>query len=104
MYPRRELNRLAVYKVWLRRGIALRRSECTVAATRVAQPFATLDRMLALWRRIPPLAKVAAVPLAVLAARVVLPRLKILGSLLHWGPIFYGVVRKFGGGESSLRP
>lgn len=104
MYPRRELNRLAVYKVWLRRGIALRRTECTVAATRIAQPFAWLDRMLVLWRKVPTLAKVAAVPLVVLAARVVMPRLKILGSLLRWGPLAYGVVRKFGGGGSSGRP
>lgn len=104
MYPQRELNRLAVYKVWLRRGIALRRTECMVAATRVAQPFAWLDRMVALWRKVPPLAKVVTLPLAVLAARVVFPRLKILGSLLRWGPLAYGVVRQFGGGGSSGRP
>ena len=99
MYPQRELIRLAAYKVWLRRGIALRRTECTVAATRIARPFAWLDRALAFWRRLSPVVQVAAFPLGVLAVRTAFPRLKILGSLLRWGPLVFGAVRSFAGAK-----
>jgi hypothetical protein len=93
MYPQRELNRLGAHKVALRRGIALRRAECTEAATRMMRPFEWLDRMLALVRRISPLVKFAAVPLGFLAARTILPRRKILGSLARWSPLVFGAVR-----------
>ncbi len=93
MYPDRELTRLAVHKAALRRDIALRRAQCAEAAARVAQPLAWLDRMLAFWRRLPPLAQFAAVPLGFLVTRTVFPRLKILGSLVRWSPLVFGAVR-----------
>ena len=100
MYPQRELIRLTTYKVWLRRRIAHRRTECTVAATRIARPFAWLDRMLAFWRQLSPVARVAALPLGVLVTRTIFPKVKFLGSLLRWGPLVYGVVRQFAGAKS----
>jgi hypothetical protein len=33
------------------------------------------------------------VPLGVLVTRTVFPRLKILGSLVRWGPLVFGAVR-----------
>ena len=93
MYPQRELIRLAAHKAALRLGIALRRAQCAEAAARLAQPVAWLDRMLAFWRRLSPLAPLAALPLGFLASRIIFPRAKILGSLLRWGPLVFGAVR-----------
>jgi hypothetical protein len=93
MYPQPELNRLAAYKVALRRGIAIRRAHCAEATARIAQPFAWLDRMLAFWRRLSPLAKFAAAPLGFLVTRTVFPRRKFLGSLFRWSPLVVGAVR-----------
>lgn len=95
MYPQRELTRLAAYKTALRWGIALRRAQCAEAAARIAQPLDWLDRMLAFWRRLSPLAKFAAVPLGLLVQRTLFSRLKLLGSLVRWGPLVFGVVRGF---------
>ncbi len=92
MYPDRELTRLAAYKAALRRGIALRRAQCAVAAARVAQPLEWLDRMLAFWRRLSPLVKFAALPLGFLLKRSLAPRTRILGTLLRWGPPVLGAV------------
>jgi len=93
MYPQQELARLAAHKAALRRDIALRRAECAVAATRVAQPLEWLDRVVAFWRRLSPLAVMAAVPLGFLVKRTLGPRLKILVSLVKWGPLVFGAVR-----------
>jgi hypothetical protein len=93
MYPDRELTRLAARKAVLRWDIALRRVQCVEAAARVAQPLAWLDRMLAFWRQLSPLAQFAAVPLGFLVQRTVFPRLKILRSLVRWGPLVFGAVR-----------
>ena len=93
MYPQRELIRLAAYKSALRRDVALRRAQCAGAAARMAQPVEWLDRMLVFWRRLSPLAQFATVPLGLLVARTVFPRLKILGSLARWGPLVFGAVR-----------
>ena len=87
MYPQRELTRLAAYKAALRQSIALRRNQCTAAASRVAQPLELLDRLLVLWHRLSPLALVAAVPLGFLVKRPASPGLKILRSLVRWGPL-----------------
>jgi hypothetical protein len=95
MYPQRELNRLAGHKVILRRNIALRREQCAEAAARLAQPMQWADRMLALWRRVAPFARLAAVPLGLFAAGKVMPKFKLLGSLLRWGPLVVGAVRGF---------
>jgi hypothetical protein len=92
MYPDRELTRLAAYKAALRRGIALRRAQCAVAAARVAQPLEWLDRMLAFWRRLSPFVKFAALPLGFLLKRSLAPRTRVLGTLLRWGPPVLGAV------------
>jgi hypothetical protein len=96
MYPDRELSRLAAHKVALRQNIADHRAQCAAAAARATQPLAWVDRMLALWRRLSPLAEFTAVPLSLLVQRAVSPRLKILRTLVRWSPLVFGVVRVLG--------
>ena len=93
MYPQRELAQLAAHKAALRRNIALHRAECVAAAARVARPLAWLDRVVALWRRLSPLAAISLVPLGLLLKRTFGPRLRILASLVKWGPLVFGAVR-----------
>jgi hypothetical protein len=93
MYPEQELTRLSAQKAALQRDIALRRIACAEAAARVAKPLEWLDRVTAFWRKLPPLAKLSIVPLGLLARRLVLPRFKVVGSLMRWAPIVFGAVR-----------
>ncbi|MDP2137664.1 MAG: hypothetical protein Q8J74_07400 [Candidatus Didemnitutus sp.] len=100
MYPHRQLIRLAIRKATLRQGIAVRRFQCAGAAVRAAQPLEWLDRLLAFWRRLSPLAQFAVVPLGFLLKRSVAPRPRLLGTLLRWGPVLLGAVR----GLNAARP
>ena len=93
MYPQRELKRLATHKVWLRRRIVVHRFACVAAASHVARPFALLDRVMSFWRRLSPLARLAALPLGVLVTRRFFPRWKTLGAVLRWAPLVTGAVR-----------
>jgi hypothetical protein len=95
MYPQRELTQLAARKFTLRRDIALHRAQCVEAAVQMAKPLAWLDRVVAFWRRLSPLVKLAvvAVPLGLLVKRKVSPRQNILGLLLRWSPFIFGIVR-----------
>jgi hypothetical protein len=98
MYPQQELTRLTAYKAALLRDIALDRARCVEAAARVAQPLEWLDKMLALWRRLSPLALFATVPLGFLVQRTVFPRLKTLRTVVRWSPLVFSAIR----GISSL--
>jgi hypothetical protein len=93
MYPQRELSQLAVHKAGLRRDIAFRRAQCVVAAGQVARPLEWLDRAVGFWRRLSPFTKLAAVPLGFLAKRALFPKGKILGAVVRWAPMIFGVVR-----------
>ena len=104
MYPDRELIRLAAHKAALRRDIVLRRAQCVEAAARVAQPLELLDRMLALWRRYAALAQIAAVPLGFLITRTVLPRLKILRSVVRWAPLVFVAMRGISAAVKTREP
>ena len=95
MYPDGDLNELAVRKLVVRQRIRIRRHECVVAAERVAEPLEKIDRLVAQWRRISPLTKLAAVPLAMVFKKMLFPRAKILGSLLRWAPLAVKVFRGF---------
>lgn len=100
MYPERALTRLAGRKAALRRNITRRRAKCVEAAVRASQPLVWLDRMLAYWRRLSPLAKLAVVPLGLVVRRTLLSRRKILGSLVRWAPLAFAAIR---GGLRSVR-
>jgi hypothetical protein len=71
MYPHGELNRLAARKTLLEARIALRRLECTLAATEAARPVAAFDRALQTWHRISPFVKILGVPLGLILTRIV---------------------------------
>ena len=93
MYPQEELRFLGARKAQLRQRIYERRVECAVAFRQVAVPIAWLDRAWAKWRRLSPLLKLAAVPLAMLLKRWIAPRKRVFGSILRWAPLAYGAVR-----------
>lgn len=95
MYSHDELIRLDRHKAALRRRIAGRRVQCAEAFAGAVRPLQWLDRVQALWRRISPLAKLAALPLALVTKRLLFPRAKLLGTLLRWGPVVLGAARTF---------
>ena len=104
MYPAKELTKLAAHKVVLRRDIALRRVQCRAAAATLGRPVAWLDRMVALWRKVSPLARLAALPVAFGVMRLILPRTKFLRSVLRWGPLAFGAVRAISSVVAPARP
>ncbi len=102
MYPDRELIQLAARKALLRQNIAYRRIQCAQAAGRAMRPLAWLDRVVAFWRKLPPLIQFSALPLAGLLGRSVIPRRGMLGTLLRWAPLAFTAVRSFAGERSPI--
>jgi hypothetical protein len=96
-----ELERLALHKTALQRRIARQRMQCAIAASRMARPVELLDRIVAVWRGLPPMVKFGAMPLGVLATRLALPRRGILRSLVRWGPLVFSVVSALGTGANG---
>jgi len=82
MYPERQLILLAARKSALRQAIALRRVHLAGTAARATWPLVWLDRVLAVGRRLPPLALFAALPLGCLVTRSVVSGLRALGPLV----------------------
>jgi len=95
MYPDAELKRLETHKTALRLRIAIRRLEISLAAAEVERPIVWLDKVVAVWRKIRPLAKFAAIPAALLLKRTVLRHTGIFGTLLRWGPAVFGAGKLF---------
>lgn len=95
MYPAGELTRLAARKDLLRRHIALRRVVTILAAQRVLRPVRLVDRLWAEWRRLSPLFKLAAGPLAALFGRGLQRKHGLVGRLIRWGPALAGLWRGF---------
>lgn len=93
MYPNGELSELDAQKNALRRRIQLRRAECALAAQGAVRPLEWIDRAIAMWQKISPMAKLASVPLALLLKRTLFRRAKIFGSLLRWGPLAFRMFR-----------
>ena len=97
MYPERELSILAARKVALRGKIALRRVQTGTDLVQVTKPLGLLDQAVTLWRKIPALAKVAAVPVAlVVMKKTFFRKKKLFSSLLRWGPMCYDAVKGMG--------
>jgi hypothetical protein len=101
MYPTPELRRLQAHKARLRRDIAVRRREMADAALRLSRPLAFIDKVLAWWRRVSPIAKFAAVPLGAVLTRMIFRRMKGVGRLVRWAPLIFNVVRGFRAGAKS---
>ncbi len=95
MYPRRELTELACAKSLLRRRIAAHRAQCVESVAVVTAPLVVIDSAMALWRKLSPWIKIAAVPLALLLKRSVAPRAGIVSSVLRWAPALLSAVRSF---------
>lgn len=87
------MNLLESRKAVVRARIADRRLQCVEAAAGLTPPVEILDRGLALWRQVPPLAKAIAVPLLVLLARKLSRRAGWIGSIARLVPTVMGVAR-----------
>ena len=87
------MTQLAYHKARLRLRISRRRDELAIAAAEAVHPLEWLDRAIAWWKKIKPVAKLAAIPLTLLVKRVFFPRFRIFTSLLRWGPAIFGAVR-----------
>ena len=101
MYPTKELTHLVDRKVALQRRIKIRRILVAADFERAAVPLGWLDRLAAFWQQVTPFAKLAAVPLGLFATRTLYPRRKLLGFLLRWSPIAFGLLRGLGGANSK---
>ncbi|ATC63791.1 hypothetical protein CMV30_07400 [Nibricoccus aquaticus] len=67
------MNRLAAYKVSLRRDIGRRRVQCVADTARVMRPLVWAERVRAFFRKLGPLAAIATVPALALVMRVAFP-------------------------------
>jgi hypothetical protein len=93
MYPTGELNVLLARKATLRRRIAVRRWQCVEDAQEIARPLAVIDRIYATWKKIRPWVKIAGVPAALLLARSLGGRFRMLRSLGRWAPLLVSIFR-----------
>jgi hypothetical protein len=97
MYPSAELTELGQRKSALRARIAGSRLACSALAGEVARPLNWIDRGIEQWRRIPPMAKIAALPLGLLLRRAVFPAKKthLAGKAVRLLPLVMGAFKLF---------
>jgi hypothetical protein len=95
MYPAGELTDIARRKAVLCARISVGRSRCATFAGDVVRPLNWLDRAIAQWRKIPPVAKIAAVPLGLLFRRAVFPRKKmhLFGRVARFLPVVMRAIK-----------
>jgi hypothetical protein len=96
MYAERELKRLGEVKTGLRRRITRRRTETIGQVARVTQPLQWIDRVRGYWQQAGPLTKLASGPIGAWLLGKLFRRRKMVGSLMHWIPTLWGIVRNFG--------
>jgi len=95
MYPQSALTGLRHHKARVRLQISLRRTACAEACASIARPLVWMDKILGLWRRVPPFVAWAAIlPLGVVAYRTLAPRMNIFRTLLSWAPTLIDTLRK----------
>lgn len=99
MYPTAELNDLALRKAAVRSRISSTRLRCAAAAGEVARPIVWIDRVVAQWRKISPMAKLAALPLGFLLRRTfagrTARRTSLLTRMFKLLPTVLGAARMF---------
>src|SRR4051812_38774818 len=97
MYPSAELNNLARRKAVLLARISLDRLRCVALAAEVARPINWLDRALIQWRKISPIAKLAALPLGLFVSRAVLPgkKVNLMGRAIRLLPTLVSALKMF---------
>ena len=93
MYAQRELTRLALRKNVLMHRIFARRKVCAEQIAEVTKPLVWLDGLRAKWSLVSPVAKVTAVPLALLLKKAFFPKARLLGSLIRWAPVAISIFR-----------
>jgi hypothetical protein len=95
MYPTEELEELALRKTVLRARISADRLRCATFASEAARPIHLIDRVITQWKRIPPIAKIAAVPLGLLLRRAVSPRTKgnLVGRVMRFAPLVVNALK-----------
>ena len=95
MYPSTELSDLAARKAVIRARVSVGRLRCAAYAAEAARPLHLLDRVITQWRRIPPIAKIAVLPLGLLVRRAVLPRKKVhlVGRAIRLLPIVMSALK-----------
>ena len=97
MYPQPELSRLVADREAICLRIARNRLRCTIAMAQVAEPLAWVDRMVAWWHKYSTPLMLTALPLGFLLKRTISPKPRMLGAILRWGPLLFGVVRSIAG-------
>jgi hypothetical protein len=97
MYPSGELTSLSRRKALLRAKISIGRLECAALAAEAVRPIDWIDRVVAQWKKIAPIAKFAAVPLGLLLQRGLLPgkKLKLFGRVARLLPWILGAAKFF---------
>jgi hypothetical protein len=103
MYPSGELAELANRKARLQRRIGLTRLHCAAEAAVIAKPIGLFDRTVQRWRKIAPIAKIAAVPLGLLLRRRLMPKpaTSLIGQALKWMPAVMSAARMFSSRDRS---
>ena len=77
MYAAAELSDLDARKAVVRARVSVGRLRCATSAAQAARPLHLIDRVIIQWRRIPPIAKIAVLPLELLLLQAVLARKKV---------------------------
>lgn len=96
MYPTEELVRLARKKERLRGSIARERQEAASSAAELARPAGWIAGALTQWRRLSPLVKIGAVPVALLLQRRCARQARRPSrtrQVLRWAPLVLRAVR-----------
>lgn len=96
MYPHGDLSEVELRRAQLCNRIRLRRRLAELQMTRLTEPVRRLDHARETWRRIAPMATVAAVPVALLAGRRV-RALRWIGPLLRFAPVALSLVKFYRG-------
>jgi len=95
MHAERELKRLAEVKSAVRRRIARRRLEIAAQLDRAIVPVRWVDRAWSWWKKVSPMAKLAAAPIGTWLFGRLFKRRKAAGSLMRWGPTVWSAVQGF---------
>lgn len=97
MYPTQELNELAWRKQAVRARIASHRLQCLESLTALEPTAALVDRGVNLWRSVSAVLKWMGLPLVMLAAQKVVPRIGGVKRLLRYVPVVLDLVETFFG-------
>ncbi len=93
MYPHGDLSDVELRRAQLCNRIRLRRRLAELQMTRLAEPVRRFDHARETWRRIAPMAAVAAVPVALFAGRR-MRALRWIEPLLRLAPVALSLMKR----------